>query len=102
VPPSRGAHGAGATEFWGFPSPTTCAASWRAGHPQANGKTGRPFGALTQKIHLFVDTGESVAWRDTASPRMALNAGEPGAPCGALGRKTAPPGAAAAADEGVV
>jgi len=54
---------------------------------------------LTQKIHLFVDIDELVAWRDTVNPHMALNAGEPGTPCEALGRKMAPPGAATAADE---
>jgi len=72
----------------------------RAGRPQANGKAGRLFGVLTQKIRPFVDAGESVAWRDTANPHMALDAGEPGTPCEALGRKMAPPWAAAAADGG--
>jgi len=71
----------------------------RVRHPQTNGKTGRFFGVLTQKIHLFVDIDELVAWRDTVNPHMALNAGEPGTPCEALGRKMAPPGAATAADE---
>lgn len=70
----------------------------RARHPQANGKTGRLFGILNQKIRLFVDTGEFMAWWNAVNRRMALNVGELETPCEALGRKTAPPGSTTVTD----
>ena len=67
-----------------------------AGHPQTNGKVERFFGEARARLDTFADTGEIVAWWNTAKPHRSLDfrAGE--TPCEAFEARMPPEG------EGVV